>query len=183
MSGGSSRPSRPPPRAPLAKGEPGALAPAPRTPRPLFRGDARPVVTIEYLGFHLDQEEYALPLPTVREILKVPTITEVPRAPVDVLGIISVRGTVVTLVDLRRRVGLPERPFDRRTRVLVVDRAGEQMGLVVDSVSEVVRLTRAQIEEAPAVVGAKHAELLAGVGRHGESMWVLLDLGAVLAGI
>jgi purine-binding chemotaxis protein CheW len=137
--------------------------------------------TLEVLGFVLATEEYALPLTAVREILKVPAITEVPRAPADVLGILSLRGTVVTLLDLRRRIGLPEGQFDRRTRVLVVQRDDEPIGLLVDAVTEVVRLRRGDIEDRPAVPGTKHAEYLAGVARPGTSLFVLLDLPALLA--
>ena len=144
---------------------------------------ARPVDTLEFLAFVLDTEDYAVPLAEVREILKVPAITDVPRAGPDVLGILSLRGTVVTLVDLRRRIGLPEHPFDRRTRVLVVQRADESIGLLVDAVTEVVRLRREEIEDKPAVPGTRHAEFLAGVGRPGNALYVLLNLEAVLAGL
>ena len=144
---------------------------------------ALPIETVDVLAFVLDTEAYALPLADVREILKVPAITEVPRADPDVLGILSLRGTVVTLVDLRRRIGLPERPFDRRTRVLVVHRDAEPIGLLIDAVTEVVRLRREDIEDKPAVPGTRHAEFLAGVARPGGAMYVLLNLEAVLAGL
>jgi purine-binding chemotaxis protein CheW len=142
-----------------------------------------PAATMEVLAFVLATEDYALPLADVREILKVPPITDVPRAPVDVLGILSLRGTVVTLLDLRRRLGLPERPFDRRTRVLVVQRGDEPIGLLVDAVTEVVRLDRASIEERPALPGARHVDYLAGVGRPGGAMYVLLNLATLLSDI
>jgi purine-binding chemotaxis protein CheW len=166
-----SEPSRvPPPPAPLIRLDPRAS----RLPTP-------PVQTLEVLAFVLATEDYALPLTEVREILKVPPITDVPRAPPDVLGILSLRGTVVTLVDLRRRMGLPESAFDRKTRVLVVRRGEEPMGLLVDAVTEVVRLEPAEIEERPAVPGARHAEYFAGVARPGGSLYVLLNLQTLLS--
>ena len=157
------------------------LPPPPRLePRPSQAPLAPVVETLEVLGFVLGSEDYALPLTAVREILKVPPITEVPRAGEDVLGILSLRGTVVTLVDLRRRIGLPCGPFDRKTRVLVVQRDDEPIGLLVDAVTEVVRLRRDEIEDRPAVPGTRHAEYLAGVARPGGALFVLLNLPALL---
>lgn len=164
------------------KSEKGRLPPQPARLEPRASRTPAPVVeTLEVLGFVLGNEDYALPLTAVREILKVPPITEVPRAPSDVLGILSLRGTVVTLVDLRRRIGLPEGPFDRKTRVLVVQRAEEPIGLLVDAVTEVVRLKRDEIEDRPAVPGTRHSEYLAGVARPGAALYVLLNLSALLA--
>jgi purine-binding chemotaxis protein CheW len=164
----------------VSTSEPGRRS---RLPRGSYRAEAQAAETIDYLGFRLETEEYALPLGFVHEILKIPTITEVPRAGPDILGIVSLRGTVVTVVDLRRRVGMKEQPFDRHSRVLVVNREREPMGLAVDAVIGVVRLTRAEIEDSPAVVGAQHGEFVAGVGRKDQSLYVLLDLSAVLQGI
>lgn len=159
---------------------PPALARAePRT----SRAPAAPPDALEVLAFVLGAEDYALPLTDVREILKVPAVTDVPRAPADVLGILSLRGTVVTLIDLRRRLGLPEGVLDRKARVLVVQREEEPMGLLVDSVTGVVRLTREEIEDRPAVPGARHAEYLAGVARPGSAMYVLLNLQILLSSL
>lgn len=157
------------------------------------RGLRAPVVpTVDFLVFALDAEDYAVPLAEVREILKVPQVTDVPRAASEVLGILSLRGTVVTLVDLRRRIGLPERPIDRRSRVLIVQRRGvddddrsegEPLGLLVDSVAGVVRLHPEDIEDKPAVPATRHAEYLAGVACPAGALYVLLNLEAVLAGL
>jgi len=164
--------------------EPSRLPPVPRPDPRLSRMPAAGPETLEVLGFVLDTEDYALPLTEVREILKVPPVTEVPRAPPDVLGILSLRGTVVTLIDLRRRMGLSERPVDRKTRVLVVQRSDEPIGLLVDAVTQVVRLEPGDIEDRPAVPGARHAEFLAGVARPGgSSMYVLLNLQTLLSSL
>jgi purine-binding chemotaxis protein CheW len=125
----------------------------------------------EFLAFSLADESYALPLPSVREIVKLPQITEVPRAPWDVLGIISVRGRVTTVVDLRRRLRVEAKPFDRSTRILLVDTGEEIMGLLVDKVLQVFRLREDEIELA-SVVGSDTAEYVSGIGRpqSGRSM-------------
>src|SRR3984885_11045399 len=89
----------------------------------------------EYLAFGLAGETYAVRIAQLAEILRPPPITEVPRAPSTVLGVISVRGKLVTVVDLRRRFHLPEAPIDRKSRILLGDLGkGEQLGLLVDEV-------------------------------------------------
>jgi purine-binding chemotaxis protein CheW len=118
----------------------------------------------EFLAFAMATESYALPLGAIREILKPPPITEVPRAPRDVLGIISVRGRITTVVDLRRRLRLPEGTPDKHTRVLLVDSGTEIMGLLVDRVMQVYRLAEDEVELA-AVVAGDMSEYFLGIGR------------------
>jgi purine-binding chemotaxis protein CheW len=136
----------------------------------------------EFLAFVLGGERYALPVHRVREILKVPAVTEVPRAGDDLVGIVSVRGQVVAVRDLRRILRLPARPPTRRARILVVDHGPEPLGLLVDEVAAVVRLLPAQIESAPSVVRGLDAEAVAGVARPGDDLLILLGLDAVLGG-
>lgn len=118
----------------------------------------------EFLAFSLAVESYALPLASIREILKPPPITEVPRAPGDVLGIISVRGRITTVIDLRRRLRLDERTPDKHTRVLLVDNGSEIMGLLVDRVMQVYRLAEEEMELAGSVTGDM-SEYFMGIGR------------------
>jgi purine-binding chemotaxis protein CheW len=133
----------------------------------------------EYLAFVLAGETYAVQIAQLAEILRPPPITEVPRAPSNVLGVISVRGKLVTVVDLRRRLRLEEGPIDRRSRVLLVDSGGgEQLGLLVDEVQQVWRLATEEIEPA-SVLGGDQAVHIAGIGRPegtDGTMLILLDL-------
>ncbi len=134
--------------------------------RPLARAEELPpeATEYEYLGFILADEHYALPLTSIREILKVPPVTEVPRAPRDVLGIVSVRGRVTTVIDLRRRLRMPESPISKRTRVLLVDEGSEILGVLVDGVLSVVRLSEEEVELATHV-GGDTADYVLGIGR------------------
>lgn len=137
---------------------------------------------VEYLSFVLAGETYAVQIAHVAEILRPPPITEVPRAPSTVLGVISVRGKLVTVVDLRRRFRLPEAPFDRKTRVLLADvGAGEQIGLLVDEVQQVWRLAAQEIEPSN-VLGGEQPAHIAGIGRPsgGAAILILLDLRPIL---
>lgn len=118
----------------------------------------------EFLGFVLGGESYALPLSSIREIMRVPKITEVPRAPRDVLGIVSVRGQVTTLIDLRRRLCMDERAVSARTRVLLVEHGREILGLLVDRVLQVHRLREDDVEMS-AVLGSDSSSYIMGIGR------------------
>lgn len=118
----------------------------------------------EVLAFEINDEKYALPLAAVREILKVPPVTPVPRADRAVLGIISVRGRMTTLFDLRRLLAVPERRQTKATRVLLVDTGSEVMGVLIDRVLHVVRLKQSEVEPA-AVVGSELSEHVFGIGR------------------
>jgi purine-binding chemotaxis protein CheW len=120
----------------------------------------------ELLAFELGQERYALPLACVREIVRLPSVTEVPRGPEDVLGVISVRGAVTTVIDLRRRLKLELLPITGRTRVLLVQQADETLGLLVDGVLQVYRLREDEVELAN-VLGSEAPPYLFGIGRPG----------------
>lgn len=121
----------------------------------------------EFLAFVVASESYALPLSCIREILRVPSVTPVPRAPREVLGIISVRGQVTTLIDLRERLNVRAAPVSSRTRVLLVDQGDEIMGLLCDRVKQVHRLNENEVELA-SVLGADAASYVMGIGRPGQ---------------
>jgi purine-binding chemotaxis protein CheW len=137
----------------------------------------------EYLALVLGAESYAVPIAHVAEILRPPPITEVPRASRNVLGVVSVRGRLVTVVDLRRRFGLAEAPIDRRSRVLLAHAGtGEQIGLLVDEVRQVWRLAAEEIEP-PNALGGEQAAHIAGIGRPAGSdgtVLILLNLAPIL---
>ncbi len=136
----------------------------------------------ELLAFRLGSEEYGLDILRIHEILKLRPVTEVPRAPAFVPGVIAVRGLVIAVLDLRLRLRLPAAPPTRESRILIVARGDERFGLIVDGVHQVVRLRDEDIEPPPRTLGAHEAELLAGIGRpRPERMIILLELDAVLA--
>jgi purine-binding chemotaxis protein CheW len=149
------------------------------------RGDPRGALRAiegreEFLSFGLGGECYAVPVRRVKEILKAPPVTEVPRGPDDLVGIVAIRGAVLPVRDLRRRLALAARPATRRSRILVVDHEGEPLGLLVDDVREVVRLLPGEIEATPSVVPGLEADAITGVARPEGEMIILLGLDGVL---
>jgi purine-binding chemotaxis protein CheW len=136
----------------------------------------------EFLAFVLAGELYGVELTRIREILSPPPITIVPRASSDVIGVCSVRGLLVTVLDLRRRLDLDEAPASRRSRILLTEvESGEVLGLYVDEVRQVMRLTENEIEPANAVLGGDVSEHVLGIGRPAGVVLILLDLKSIVA--
>jgi purine-binding chemotaxis protein CheW len=131
----------------------------------------------EYLAFTLATEAYAIQIANIAEILRPLPITEVPRADPEVVGVMSVRGRLVTVVDLKRRFKLARSfTMDKKSRVLLVEGAGEQIGLLVDEVVQVYRLAEAEVEP-PTVLGSEQPPHVVGIGRPtGGPVLLLLDL-------
>jgi purine-binding chemotaxis protein CheW len=136
----------------------------------------------EFLAFVLDGELYGIELARIKEIVSPPPITYVPRAYDDVLGVCSVRGLLVTVVDLRKRLRLGIQPTTRRARILLSDaETGEVVGLLVDEVRQVLRLTESELEIAANLLGGELSEHVLGIGRpSGEDIIILLDLGSIV---
>ena len=139
----------------------------------------------KYLTLALGQEEYGIPVLRVREIIKMMDITGVPQVPAHVKGVINLRGKVVPIVDLRLKLGLPSAEYTERTCIIVVevDLAGRRtmLGVVVDRVSEVLRMGTEDIEPMPEILG-RNAGFMKGVAKVKGSVKLLLDLDGVLAG-
>ncbi len=134
----------------------------------------------EYLTFHLSGEFYGIEIERVREVLRPPPVTEVPRAPTGVLGVVTVRGEVVTVLDPRRRLGLPAGAAADGGRIVIVDDGEGVCGVLVDAMSSVVRLPAGSIEPCPQGLGVQGADCLAGIGRDRDRLFTVLDLGALL---
>lgn len=135
----------------------------------------------EFLVLESGGERMGLPLASVREILKVTPVTLVPRAPGAVLGILSVRGRITTVIDLRLRLGMEPMPDSRSTRILLVDGGEETIGVRVDAVHNVIRLRETEVEPA-AVVGAELPEHVLGIGRPHREQLAKTDEGRVAKG-
>lgn len=138
-------------------------------------------VYVEYLAFMLADEEYAVKVEDMREIIRLQRVTAVPRAPEYILGITSIRGVIVPVFDIRKRLGLEAREPSRSTRILVMSDDGSPHGVIVDRVTGVVRIGKDDIEPPPAVIGGVDAEYLDGVGRASGRLLILFNTSNVLS--
>jgi purine-binding chemotaxis protein CheW len=147
-----------------------------RTPDPAAAGDEQQLVV-----FQLGAELYGVEIARVHEIIRLMAITSVPRAPSFVEGVINLRGKVIPVVDLRRRFGLPQAERTRASRIVVVELGDHVVGIIVDGVSEVLRVETSTIEPPSPVVAGLDSESLSGIAKVDEQLIILLDLDRVLA--
>jgi purine-binding chemotaxis protein CheW len=118
---------------------------------------------VQLCTFRVSGEDFAVDIMRVREIIQPAPLTPVPEAPGHIAGVLRLRGEVVPVVDLHRRLGLPPGAPSRRARYLVVKVAGRLLGLMVDEVCEVLRLDRGELRPAPAAIDSKGTRLFLGV--------------------
>ena len=148
---------------------------------PLARGLKVRGPRVEYLAFRLGPDTYGVPIGEVREILKLPPVTEVPRAPTDVIGVVSVRGLLVTVLDLKLRLRASPSEITKKGRILLVMGADDEViGLYVDEVLQVFRLAESEVELANNVLGSKLGDYVVGIGRPEGSLLILIDLAPIL---
>lgn len=130
--------------------------------------------------FKLSDEYYALDIQTVQEIVRMQTITAIPGADFWVEGITNLRGRVVPVLDLRKRCGVPASDYTSETRIVVVSSATGMVGLIVDAVSEVMRIPSDQVEPPSAIVAGPENGYLRGVAKLEDRLVSLMDLEGVL---
>lgn len=134
----------------------------------------------EYLCFRVASERYAINIMAIKEIVKPREVTEVPRMPDFVTGIISLRGVIIPIIDMRLRLALPIGLPTGRERVVVIKNEEGVCGVLVDEVIQVVRLQLSTIEQPPAVLEGIDRDFVQGIGRFGERMLILLNLESIL---
>jgi purine-binding chemotaxis protein CheW len=136
--------------------------------------------SLELLCFRVATEDYAISIMDIKEIIKPREVTEVPRVPAFVRGILSLRGIIIPVFDMRLRLGLPEGVHSERERIIVVKRQGGFCGVLVDQVVQVVRIAEAKLEAPPVVLEGIDREFIQGIGRVAGRMLILLDMEKVL---
>jgi purine-binding chemotaxis protein CheW len=138
--------------------------------------------TIQVVSFKLGSEEYGVDIAQVQEINRMVAVTHVPRAPQFMEGVINLRGQLIPIIDLRTRFGMPRAEHTKNTRIVVTEIAAKRVGMVVDSVSEVLRLPVDQIEDAPEMLTGVDTEYIRGVGKVEDRLIILLDLARIISG-
>ena len=137
------------------------------------RGDS-PV--IQLVGFRLDNEDYAIAITKIQEIILMKPITRIPQVPDFIEGLINLRGSVIPIVNLRKRFGLPSRDLDDETRTIVVNVHEKTVGCVVDAVTQVIRIERDLIQPPPLGVLAVNHQYLAGLAKLEDRLLIILDI-------
>jgi purine-binding chemotaxis protein CheW len=134
----------------------------------------------QLISFVVGGEDYGIDIQRVKEVIRIREITKLPKCPVFVKGVINLRGDVIPIIDLREKFGLPHEEYTDMTRVIVVEVDEKSIGMVVDSVSHVIRLSEDEIEPPPPLIGGLSSEFIRGVGKLGENLIILLDIDSIL---
>jgi len=135
---------------------------------------------LQLVSFKIANEEFGVDILNVQEINKMTTITKVPNSPAFVEGVINLRGRVIPVVNLRIKMNMPNKEYDKDTRIIVVDLLGKTVGFLVDSVSEVLRIPQNIIEPPPSMVAGINSNYITAVGKLEDRLLILLDLNRVL---
>ncbi|TDQ48567.1 CheW protein [Permianibacter aggregans] len=136
---------------------------------------------LQWVTFRLGNETYGINVMQVQEVLRYTEIAPVPGAPIYVLGIINLRGNVVTVIDTCQRFGLPPIEVTDNTRIVIIEAEQQVIGILVDSVAEVVYLRASEIEQAPNVGNDENAKFIQGVANRDGELLILVDLNKLLS--
>jgi purine-binding chemotaxis protein CheW len=135
---------------------------------------------LHIVGFKVGRETYGVPITSLHEIVRVPEITAVPDAPDYMEGVINLRGKIVSVIDLRKRLGETEAAPNRRNRILVLEHNGRLSGLIVDSASEVLKIPATDVEPSPTEFLEGRLNCVTGLGKYQGRLIVLLDMAKLL---
>ncbi|ANH97301.1 chemotaxis protein CheW [Pseudomonas koreensis] len=143
------------------------------------KGSEDPI--LQWVTFKLDNETYGINVMRVQEVLRYTEIAPVPGAPSYVLGIINLRGNVVTVIDTRQRFGLNSGEISDNTRIVIIEADKQVVGIMVDSVAEVVYLRQSEIETAPNVGNEESAKFIQGVCNKNNELLILVELDKMMS--
>ncbi len=136
---------------------------------------------LQLVSFKIGEEEFGVDILKVQEINRMIEVTRVPNAPDYVEGVVNLRGKVIPIVDLRKRLGMLSKEKDKNTRIIIVELSGKTVGFVVDAVREVLRIPKSVTEPPPSLTsGIMNAEYITAVGKLDDRLLTLLDLEKVL---
>ncbi len=131
---------------------------------------------LQLVTFKLDVEEFGIDILRVQEIIRIMNITKVPNSPEFVEGVINLRGRVIPVVNLRKRLFLPHIEQDNKTRVIVVELSDKTVGFIVDEVNEVLRIPRSITEPPPEMTAGIDTDYITSVGKLEDRLLILLDI-------
>ena len=134
---------------------------------------------MQLVGFVVGEEEYAIPILSIQEIIKPIEYTRVPRTPEYVLGVFNLRGNVIPLIDLRNKFSLPSKHIDDDTRYIVLKDGDNIAGFVIDKLTEAIRIKKSQIEETPETMSQKDGYIY-GIGKRDKGIITIVKVDALL---
>lgn len=135
----------------------------------------------KYLSFSMAEQEYAVEALKVREIIGMQDITSVPRSPEHIKGVINLRGRVIPVMDLRLRLGLPEQEHSRSTAIIITGGEETEVGVLVDSVSDVMEISGSDVEDPPAFVKGIDSSSILGLAKTEGRVTILLELDGMIS--
>jgi purine-binding chemotaxis protein CheW len=135
---------------------------------------------LQLVSFKMGNEEFGVDILKVQEINRMLEVTHVPNSPPYVEGVINLRGKVIPVINLRQRLGLESKEWDKHTRIIVMELSGKTVGFVVDAVSEVLRIPKSVTEPPPTMGNEANADYIMAVGKLEDRLLTLLDLEKVL---
>lgn len=133
-----------------------------------------------YLCFNLGKEEFALPLLAVKEVIGMPELTPIPQMPPHFLGMMNLRGNVITILDLRNKLSIKPQPSEEQA-VVILELGDTRLGCVVDCVNSVINLSEADILDKPHMENTKSSQSITGVIKKSEGLILLLDVAKALS--
>jgi len=136
---------------------------------------------LEFLSFTLGAEEYGIDIQKVQELRGYDAVTRIANAPEFIKGVVNLRGIIVPIIDMRIRFGIGTPSYDQFTVVIVLNIGGRVVGMVVDSVSDVITLSQEQIKPAPAMGSTLDTDYLIGLGTLEERMLILVDIDRLMS--
>lgn len=138
--------------------------------------------TLEFLAFTLGAEEYGIDIQKVQELRGYDAVTQLANAPAFLKGVVNLRGTIVPIIDMRIKFNMGTPNYDQFTVVIILNVCGRIMGMVVDSVSDVITLNAAQVKPAPQMGTLLNTDYLLGIGAVDERMLILVDIDRLMSG-
>ena len=136
---------------------------------------------LQLVTFHIGDEEFGVDILNIQGINRMVEVTKVPNAPDYVEGIINLRGKVIPIIDLRKRLGMSEKEYDKNTRFIVVEMKDKVIGFIVDSVNEVLRINKSITEPPPPMVSGIDSDFITAVGKLEDRLLILLDIEKILS--
>ena len=136
--------------------------------------------TRQFVSFTVDKEEYGVHIEDVQEVVRMPEITHLPQTDSFIKGVINLRGNIIPVIDMRERFRMQSCDYNETTRVIVVSIEDKLVGMIVDTVSQVLEISEEEISDAPDIIHGLSREYIEGIGKVNDSMIILLKIQSVL---